>query len=213
MLLEITEKKNEEKESLLKEIHHRVKNNLQVISSILNLQSSFVHDDKTLDLLQESRNRIRSMAMIHENLYRTTNFASINFSGYILNLATNLVSTYRLSEEFVELKYEMEQVDLVLDQAIPCGLLVNELITNAIKYAFPNNRKGIITIELKEKGDNIELLISDNGIGLPDNFIIEESDTLGLQLVLTLVEQLDGQIQLMNSPGTEFLIIFEKTKL
>lgn len=200
-----------EKEVLLKEIHHRVKNNLQVISSILNLQSSFIQDDKMLDLLQESRNRIRSMAIIHEDLYRTTNFSSIDFAGYILNLATNLVSLYRLSEEKVELQYDLESIDLVLDQAVPCGLLVNELIANAIKYAFPNNSKGIIYIGLKKVEGIVHLTIKDNGVGLPKDFKIETSDTLGLQLVLTLVEQLDGEMVLTSKEGTEFLIKFEKT--
>ncbi len=202
-----------EKEILLKEIHHRVKNNLQVISSILNLQSSFIQDPVMLDLLQESRNRIRSMAIIHEDLYRTANFASINFADYILNLATNLVSLYRLSEENVELKYDLEEIDLVLDQAVPCGLLVNEIIANAIKYAFPNNKKGIIYISLKEIDGKIELMVKDDGIGMPKDFIIENSDTLGLQLVLTLVEQLDGELAFDSSNGTEILIKFGKTKL
>ena len=219
---DITEKKfNEkgivdslkEKEVLLKEIHHRVKNNLQVISSILNLQSSFIQDEKMLDVLQESRNRIRSMAIIHEDLYRTTNFASIDFANYILNLATNLVSLYRLSEENVELRYDLESIDLVLDQAVPCGLLVNEIIANAVKYAFPDNGKGEIFIQLKEINGWVELLVKDNGIGLPQDFEIETSDTLGLQLVLTLVDQLDGEIAYSGKNGTEFLIKFEKTKL
>lgn len=202
-----------EKEILLKEIHHRVKNNLQVISSILNLQSSFIQDKKMLDVLQESRNRIRSMAIIHEDLYRTANFASINFANYILNLATNLVSLYRMSEENVELKYELDEIDLVLDQAVPCGLLVNEIISNSIKYAFPENSKGVIFISLKEDDGQIELKVTDNGIGLPKDFVIENSDTLGLQLVLTLVDQLDGQIEIDGTNGTEILIKFGKTKL
>lgn len=219
---DITEKKKseeeiveslKEKEVLLKEIHHRVKNNLQVISSILNLQSSFVHDDKTLDLLQESRNRIRSMAIIHENLYRTTNFSSIDFAGYILNLATNLSALYKLGETDTELVYELEPIDLVLDQAVPCGLLLNELITNALKYAFPNGEKGRIRIALKEHESTIYLEVQDNGIGLPQDFEIEKSDTLGLQLVLTLVEQLDGVMAFKSEGGTEFLIKFEKTKI
>lgn len=201
-----------EKEVLLKEIHHRVKNNLQIISSILNLQSSFVHDEKILDLLQESRNRIRSMAIIHENLYRTTNFSSINFSSYIKNLSISLLASYRINEKNVELDCEMDEVDLELDQAIPCGLIVNELITNSIKYAFPNDRKGKIVIRIEEKDNKIEILVKDDGVGLPENYDIEKSDTLGLQLVLTLVQQLDGVIQLNNLGGTEYLIIFEKTK-
>ncbi|MEN9440125.1 MAG: hypothetical protein RLZ33_201 [Bacteroidota bacterium] len=202
-----------EKEVLLKEIHHRVKNNLQVISSILNLQSSFVKDEKTLEILDESRNRIRSMAIIHENLYRTTNFSSINFSSYLQNLCINLISSYHVYSGVVEFKDEMEHVDLVLDQAIPCGLLVNELITNSIKYAFPTKQAGEITVGLEEKEEKIYLRIEDNGIGLPKDFDMMKTDTLGLQLVSTLVEQLDGEITVRNHQGTKYLITFGKVKL
>ncbi|MEN9997624.1 MAG: putative sensor histidine kinase pdtaS [Bacteroidota bacterium] len=202
-----------EKEVLLKEIHHRVKNNLQVISSILNLQSSFVKDEKTLEILDESRNRIRSMAIIHENLYRTTNFSSIDFTSYLQNLCTNLISSYHVYSGIVEFKDEMEKIDLVLDQAIPCGLLVNELITNSIKYAFPSKQEGQITVGLEEKDETIYLRIEDNGIGLPKDFDMMKTDTLGLQLVSTLVEQLDGEIKVRNHQGTKYLITFGKVKL
>jgi len=202
-----------EKEVLLKEIHHRVKNNLQVISSILNLQSSFVKDEKTLDILEESRNRIRSMAIIHESLYQTSNFSSINFSDYLLNLTTSLIASYRVHSGSVELKTQVDRVELVLDQAIPCGLLVNELITNALKYAFPGNRSGVIFMGLTEKEMCIELVISDDGVGMPEGFSILNSDTLGLQLVNTLVEQLDGEIRVENSGGIKYLITFDKTKI
>jgi len=201
-----------EKEILLKEIHHRVKNNLQVISSILNLQSSFVTDQNTLDILQESRNRIRSMAIIHENLYRTEDFSSINFSNYLENLTTNLVSSYRIHDEVV-LNLNLEEVDLVLDQAIPSGLLVNEIISNALKYAWKQGEKGTITINLYEKEKKVNLEIADDGIGLPAEFTEMESDTLGLQLVSTLVEQLDGEIEVDIQKGTKYLIKFDNIKL
>lgn len=200
-----------EKEILLKEIHHRVKNNLQVISSILNLQSSFVTDENTLDILQESRNRIRSMAIIHENLYRTEDFSSINFSNYLENLTTNLVSSYRIHEEVV-LDLNLEEVDLVLDQAIPSGLLVNEIITNALKYAWGPGVKGTISINLKDVDGIVYLEISDDGVGLPSEFTEMESDTLGLQLVITLVEQLDGEIEVDIKKGTKYLIKFDNIK-
>ena len=202
-----------EKEVLLKEIHHRVKNNLQVISSILNLQSSFVKDEKTLDILEESRNRIRSMAIIHESLYQTSNFSSINFSDYLLNLTTSLIASYRVHAGSIELITQVDMVELVLDQAIPCGLLVNELITNALKYAFPGDRSGKIFLGLSEKDAKIELVISDDGVGMPDGFSILNSDTLGLQLVNTLVEQLDGEIRVENSGGIKYLITFDKAKI
>lgn len=219
---DITEKKKaekeiveslKEKEVLLKEIHHRVKNNLQVISSILNLQSSFVKDKKTLEILEESRNRIRSMAIIHENLYQTTNFSSIDFSSYLENLCSNLIASYHLYSGTVQLHTELQKVELVLDQAIPCGLLVNELITNSLKYAFPEGRSGEIAVQLFEKAGRIHLKIGDNGVGMPEDYDILNSDTLGLQLVSTLVEQLEGEIQVDNSEGIKYLITFEKAKL
>lgn len=200
-----------EKEVLLKEIHHRVKNNLQVISSILNLQSSFVTDVNTLKILQESRNRIRSMAIIHESLYRKADFASINFSEYIQNLVYSLISSYGYRQQ-IHVHLDLEEVSLNLDQAIPCGLIVNELVSNAIKYAWPDQESGNITLRLKEEKNRLQLEISDDGIGLPEPFEEMNSDTLGLQLVITLIDQLDGEITVANDEGTKYLINFEKIK-
>lgn len=200
-----------EKEVMLKEIHHRVKNNLQIISSILNLQSSFVSDENTLEILQESRNRIRSMAIIHENLYRTEDFSSINFADYLGNLVTNLIASYRI-QEVIHLDSNVDEIDLVLDQAIPCGLLVNELITNALKYAWTKNEEGTIRMELRQTGSRVTLIIADNGSGLPNDFEDMSSDTLGLQLVVTLVEQLDGELIVSVNNGTEYLINFDNLK-
>jgi two-component sensor histidine kinase len=196
----------------LKEVHHRVKNNLQVISSILNLQSSFVTDEKILDILEESRNRIRSMAIIHENLYQTSNFSSINFTNYLGNLTRDLISSYQVETDKVELKLDLQQVGLVLDQAIPCGLMINEIITNALKYAFPNGKKGTVNISMTEEKEIVTLRIEDNGIGLPKGFNYLESETLGLQLVATLVEQLEGELVLESDGGTKYCITFEKQK-
>jgi two-component sensor histidine kinase len=200
-----------EKEVMLKEIHHRVKNNLQIISSILNLQSSFVHDENTLEILQESRNRIRSMAIIHENLYRTEDFSSINFADYLVNLVTNLIASYRI-QEVINLDSNVDEIDLILDQAIPCGLLVNELITNSLKYAWDKKQVGTIRMELKQSGSRVTLIIADDGSGLPNNFEDMSSDTLGLQLVVTLVEQLDGELTVNVKNGTEYLINFDNIK-
>lgn len=200
-----------EKEVMLKEIHHRVKNNLQIISSILNLQSSFVTDENTLEILQESRNRIRSMAIIHENLYRTEDFSSINFADYLMNLVTNLISSYRINDD-IQLVSDIDRIDLVLDQAIPCGLLVNELITNSLKYAWPNQKNATIKMGLKEVNGEVLLRIGDNGIGLPMAFEELNTDTLGLQLVVTLVEQLDGKLSVNCENGTEYLVKFENIK-
>lgn len=200
-----------EKEILLREIHHRVKNNLQVISSILNLQSSYVSDEETLKILQESRNRIRSMAIIHENLYRRDDFSSINFAVYLDNLTKNLISSYGINQR-VDLIEDIDDVNIDLDQAIPCGLLVNELITNSLKYAWDDGQEGKIFITLKKKDKYIYLEVGDNGKGLPADFNDIKSDTLGLQLVITLVEQLDGELQVEVKNGTKYLIKFEDIK-
>ncbi len=216
---EITEKKAsesqirqslKEKEVLLKEVHHRVKNNLQVISSILNLQSSYVKDDQTLSILRESQNRIKSMSYIHESLYQTKNFSSINFSEYIENLSNNLFHSYQIFDNFIELKLKIEPVNLNLDQAIPCGLIVNELITNALKYAFKGRKTGEVFIGISEKGKTLSIRIEDNGVGVPKGFNYLKTETLGLQLVVTLVEQLDGKLEMKTEKGTKYLITFDK---
>lgn len=199
-----------EKEVLLKEVHHRVKNNLQVISSILNLQSSYVKDDQTLSILRESQNRIKSMSYIHESLYQTKNFSSINFSEYIVNLSNNLFHSYQIFDNFIELKLKVEPVNLNLDQAIPCGLIVNELITNSLKYAFKGRKEGEIFIGIHETGKAVSIQIEDNGVGLPKGFNHLKTETLGLQLVVTLVEQLDGVMEMKSENGTKYLITFDK---
>jgi two-component sensor histidine kinase len=152
------------------------------------------------------------MAMIHESLYRTTNFSSINFSNYIQNISSNLLASFRINEALISFSTDLSSVDLILDQAIPCGLMVNELITNTIKYAFPENRKGEIKIKLQEIENIIYLTVEDNGIGLPEDFNIENLESLGLQLVVSLTEQLNGNIEIIKSNGTKFLITFEKAK-
>jgi PAS domain S-box-containing protein len=199
----------QEKEVLLKEVHHRVKNNLQIINSILNLQSSYVTDKKILDIINESQNRIRSMSYIHESLYQTKNFSSLNFKGYIENLVNNLMYSYQ-SGNNVKIEKELDNIDLVLDQAIPCGLILNELITNALKYAYPDHGKGVVFVSIKEVGKNIEIKVNDEGVGLPKNFDIESIESLGLSLVETLIEQIDGELIVKSDGGTKILIIFEK---
>lgn len=202
-----------EKEILLKEVHHRVKNNLQVISSILNLQSSYVEDEKTLEIINESQNRIRSMSYIHESLYQTKDFSSIDFHDYITNLVQNLVHSYQLFSGKTKLNLDIDKVELILDQAIPCGLILNELVSNSLKYAYPEGEGGEIQIEIKEKDGKIKIRVEDFGSGLPQGFKIEESDSLGLGLVDTLVDQIDGELILKTENGTKYLIIFEKQDL
>lgn len=202
-----------EKEILLKEVHHRVKNNLQVVSSILNLQSSYHEDENILKILSESQNRIKSMSFIHEVLYQTNDFSSIDFKEYILNLSKNLIHSYQIYEDLVELVLNVEKVLLNLDQAIPCGLIVNELFSNALKYAFDPNKSGSITIALTlSNEDDIKLIVKDDGKGLPNNFDFRKTESLGLQLVTTLVEQIDGTVncETEEGKGTAFIIEFKK---
>lgn len=198
-----------EKEVLLKEVHHRVKNNLQIISSILNLQCSYVRDTQTLNILRESQNRIKSMSYIHELLYQNKQFSSIRFSDYLLNLATSLIASYQVSDTKIDVVYDIKPVDLTLDQAIPCGLIVNEIITNSLKYAFDNRTEGKLFVELKLKNNLVALRIADDGVGLPNNIDFRQTESLGLQLVVTLVEQLDGTIVKEEIAGTGYLITFE----
>ena len=197
-----------EKEILLKEVHHRVKNNMQVISSILNLQSSYVRDSYALNLLKECQNRIKSMAFIHESLYQTKNFESVNFSEYLTTLTKNLVHTYSIDTKKIKLILTLDQLFLNLDSSIPCGLIINEIISNSLKYAFPNNRDGIIFVTLKVNKKNVKIEVGDNGIGIPESVDIKNTQTLGLQLVDTLVEQIGGTLNLNRNKGTIFNIDF-----
>lgn len=206
------EKSLRQKEFLLKEVHHRVKNNLQVISSILSLQTSFIEDQDIIDVLKESQNRIRSMSDIHEHLYRHEDFSKINFSDYLKNLCSNLLESYRTSTK-VFLDYDCQQVDISLDQAIPCGLFINEVISNSLKHAWPDKDKGVFSVKLKKQSDTIYLELSDNGIGLPRNFEKMNSDSLGLQLVETLVEQLDAELDVNIENGTKYLLKFVDIKV
>lgn len=201
-----------EKEVLLQEVHHRVKNNLQVISSILNLQSSFVSDEKVLAVLKESQHRIKTMSYIHEKLYQTADFSSIEFTEYIGSLARNLVQSYAPGDTSIEFVPEFDDIFLELDQAIPCGLIINELVSNALKYAYAGSDHGKLVIALTEHEGKVTIKVEDNGVGLPEGFQYENSESLGIYLVYALVEQLDAEIKVESEPGkgTRFLITFDK---
>ncbi len=203
-----------EKEVLLKEIHHRVKNNLQIISSLLNLQSTYIKDQQALGMFKESQNRVRSMALIHEKLYQSKDIARVDFAEYIRNLAGNLIRSYGSSPAMVKLVIDADQISLGVDTAIPCGLIINELVTNSLKYAFPDGRRGEIRVSLKrENGDGLyRLVIADNGVGLPASIEPRKTATLGLQLVTTLVDQLNGSIEIKRGNGTEFIVTFSEMK-
>ena len=206
-----------EKEILLQEVHHRVKNNLQVISSMLNLQRRFIDDPKMLDILEESQNRISTMSFIHESLYQNSDFSSIGFAEYLKRLTQNLIHSYSRVSANVELTCVLDDVQINLKQAIPCGLIVNELVSNALKYAFPEKRGGTIELRVEEKGQDIEIEVSDNGVGLPDDFDFETNESLGVYLVQALTDQLDGSLLVDNNQsenplekesGASFLVRF-----
>ena len=199
-----------EKELLLKEIHHRVKNNLQIISSLLNLQAVKlkVENPNIADKILETQSRVKSMALIHEKLYQSYDFAKIHFNEYINSLAMYLIQSFNIPTDKIYINVSGGDMQVGIDTAIPCGLIVNELITNALKHAFPDKRTGKIDVEILPGQEVCKFVICDNGIGLPQDFDFRNSESLGLQLVNTLVEQLEGEITLDRSQGTKFIIEF-----
>ncbi len=199
-----------EKEVLLREIHHRVKNNMQIISSLLNLQIQFEDQDETVGVLKESQGRVKSMSMVHEKLYQSDSFSNINFKDYVTNLVSDIFYSYGIKMGLITLEMEIEDVNIGIDTAIPLGLIVNELITNSVKYAFPEGRKGVVKIIFRSKGSKRFLTISDDGVGIPENVNPEKTESLGLQLVNNLTNQIEGEIVLDRSHGTKFEITFEE---
>ncbi len=200
----------EQKEVLLREVHHRVKNNLQVINSILKLQSSFIDDNKAILAMSECQDRIKSMAFIHESLYQSNDLAKVNFSDYLSTLCNNLLYSYQVDREKVLLNLNVSKISLSLDTGISCGLIVNELISNALKYAFVKQDEGQIVVSLEKKGKSHVLIVEDNGAGFPSTVDYRNTHSLGLQLVLGLVDQIDGEIQLKKGGGTKFIITFNR---
>ena len=202
-----------EKEVLLREIHHRVKNNMQIISSLLNLQATQLKDKKDLFLFKETQNRIRSLALVHEKLYQSKNLAMIDFAEYIRSLITYLWQFFMIDSETIRLHLELEEAYFDINTAIPCGLIVNELVSNILRHAFPVGRKGEARIVLARAGGNKWMLVvQDDGIGFPENLDFRKSETLGMQIVTMLVQQLDGTIELEREEGTTFKIVFEELK-
>jgi PAS domain S-box-containing protein len=239
LILDITKRKaadiahKKTQEVRIKEIHHRVKNNLQVISSLLSLEAERSTDIKMLEAFRESQNRIASMALIHEELYKGNEIDRLGFADYLRTLTADLFRSYRLGNERISLKLDLEQVYLEMDKAIPLGIIVNELVSNALKYAFPVGREGEIHISLSSAGNhenshkifgnsgiepdfvneaNLQLIltVADNGRGFPEGVDFRDTDSLGLQIVNVLVEQIEGCIELKRDNGTEFSICFRK---
>ncbi len=205
----------QEKELLLSEIHHRVKNNLQIISSLLRLQSRFIKD-RDIDIktiLDDCRSRIRSMALIHEKLYMANDFANIDLNDYIKSVSDELLRSYNVATDKITLNMEVEKIYFTIDTAIPLGLILNELITNSIKYAFPKDKNGIITIQLHRAGnERFRLRYRDNGIGIPDDVELEKPKTLGIHLIKTFLKQLNGEWTLRSNDGMEVIADFKGVK-
>ena len=207
----------DEKDVLLKEVHHRVKNNLQIVTSLLNLQSSYLSDQKSIDAFKETRNRVMSMALIHEKLYRSKDLARIDFSEYIQMLASQITATYSMKGN-VAMRINVDKILMGIDIAVPCGLMINEMISNSMKHAFPDGRPGEIVIDMHEyPGDGEKqyiLKVKDNGIGLPEGFSIEKASSLGMILISSLASQLNGSLEIKSDGGTEYSIrIREKSDL
>jgi PAS domain S-box-containing protein len=198
----------EEKELLLKEIQHRVKNNLQVISSLFDLQSRYSADHEVLDMLRESRNRVKSIALIHEKLYQAQDLTRIDFAEYVRTLSVHLFRSYGVGHELVKLKTRFDDFTLAVDTAIPCALIVNELVSNCLKHAFPSGRRGEVRVELSADNGECTVVVSDDGIGFPKEIDFGNPGSLGLRLVRTLADQLQGTIDLDRNGGTTFSVRF-----
>ena len=198
-----------EKETLLREVHHRVKNNLQLISSLLYLQSRKVSDSQVLEMYKESQNHIHSIALVHERLYQSERLAEIDFAQYVHGLAIDLFHSYAVDPAQIKLSLDLEDTTLDIDTAIHCGLLVNELVSNAIKHAFPGKRDGEIRLGLHTDNEGHHCLtVGDNGIGLPPGLESARDESLGLQLVDTIVDQVGGKLSVGRENGTTYQIIF-----
>ena len=225
-----------EKEILLQEIHHRVKNNLQVIISLLSLQSKDIKDKKVLKMFKESQDRVHSISLVHEGIYRSKDLAHIKLEGYVKKLTSDLLKSYKVNEGIITLKVDAENMSIGIDTSIPCGLIINELLSNSLKHAFPEKRKGEIDIKIHRTGDSeIEMIFRDNGIGLPEKYDFRDSPGFGFRMIIDLVEyKLMGRINLIRGEsfpsalaeastvpayrqagggeGTQFQILFKEIK-
>ena len=205
---EVISRALEEKDTLLREIHHRVKNNLQVISSLLGLQSRSLEDKAAIDALTQSRSRVHSMSLIHQNLYQRDNLTGIQIKEYFEKLSASLINTYRISDDIL-IEAEIEDLLLDVDTVIPLGLILNELLTNSLKYAFPD-QKGLINVQLGQRNDHLELVISDNGVGMDNPEQVLEGEGYGYELVNSLVEKLEGSIEVYSDNGTKVIMQFSQ---
>jgi PAS domain S-box-containing protein len=217
--IDITERKRaeekiknslKEKEVLLKEIHHRVKNNMQVISSLLNIQSTWIEEEKALEVLKDTRKRVYSMALIHDRLYKSEDLSRVDFGQYIEQISTHLLGFYRNKLEKVKIKRDVKNVFIAIHKAVPLGLIINELISNSLKHAFPDEMEGELRIKFHKKDGMYELIICDDGVGFSKDLDFLKTQSMGMQLVTSLVDQIDGEIKLDRKPHTSFKITFQE---
>jgi PAS domain S-box-containing protein len=199
-----------EKEVLIQEIHHRVKNNLAVIRSLLSLQAGQIKDEKTKGLFNESQNRVQSMSMIHERLYSTEDLSTVNFGEYIRSLAIQLFRNYEINPSLVNLVISVPDISVDINTMIPCGLILNELISNACKYAFPDDRKGELSVIMDKRDDEYSLIVIDDGIGLPEDIDIYNTESLGMNIVTSLVRQINGKMEVESEGGSKFSVMFRE---
>lgn len=197
-----------EKELLLKELHHRVKNNMAIITAMLNMQARRLEGEKNLRAFEDSRNRIMAMALVHEKLYQSENLSDIKVEEYFRSLTRRLMQSYGVSPDRIRITLNVHVDDIPLDKLIPCGLLVNELVSNSLKYAFETDEKGEIYMNFVSRDQRFILTVCDNGSGIPEDFDIDTTDTMGLQIVKSLAVQLRGELQLSRAEGTVFSISF-----
>lgn len=218
VLRDITERKQieeklrkslKEKEVLIRELHHRVKNNMQVMLSLLRLQSRKIKDKKMTEIMNTWQNRLRSIAMVHERLYESKSFAKIEFGNYIKRLVISLLHVFNVKETNIQVEMNIEPISLDISTAIPLGLIINELISNSLKHAFPEGQKGKIRLDFqKDDNNSCSLIIKDNGVGLPKNITFQNPQTLGFQLINDLIDQIDGIVDVIQRGGTTFKILF-----
>jgi two-component sensor histidine kinase len=218
VMLDVTERKRaeerlraslREKEALLQEIHHRVKNNLQIVSSLLALQAARSDEPVVQEFARENQNRVRSMALIHERLYRSADLAQIDLAAHVETLCVHLFRSYGADLGRIALHMDVARTSLDLDRAIPCGLIINELVSNALKYAFPGDRAGCVAVSVSAGADRCyTLLVQDDGVGLPPGLDVRQTASLGLWLVCSLTRQLGGDLSVESGAGTTFRVRF-----
>lgn len=201
-----------EKDLLLKEVRHRIKNNLQLITTVLDLHSCYTNDYRMQNVLTDIQNRIKSMALVHEQMYQSKALTKINFKGYVENLVNHIFESYGVNKRTIKPEIKGSDCSLCVKSVINCGLIANELISNALKHAFPDGRHGVVLINMSSRNNNFSLIVCDNGVGFPKNFSFQKIRTLGLQLVISLTHQLNGMIKLNRRGRTEFKIVIPENR-